>query len=547
MEKLLNSCMSPVRIKDKREGGYLYVPCGHCEACRESYRSAWRSRLDIEAQSSVSVLFFTLTYDNEHVPYVTFDSETGMLHSNRRTLPSVSLTELSDDCDYPIRTCDFPKLCIHYKSQNYVENTFPVVCREDVQLFLKRLRRNVDYDSYNLLTSVSSIDKSIRYFICSEYGPNTFRPHYHGLLFFRNKCVADAVREHYLYSSWRLCDKCNIDCQFVFSNAVGYVSKYVTIDSRLPAILKTSCYSTFSLRSTRPAIGASMCTYSELLDKIENHSLTYPKVSISSDGVASEILRPLPTLVINQFFRTIYREYSYSRDELFRFFNFYNQFTSDGYLIAMASKLKQSLSYKLISSLLPNHIKSVDSRLEASTFCSECTISDIYKNLSYEEICFGIRQNRSSIIHYILLHLASNVNVVDYVDARLNCKTVRFSMFYSNFVDSFNSSIDSGNYIFDVLYWSYPSLFDDLPRYLSSLTHSEYVSLSLRFLSIGYDIHEFYDRSGLLNKKFKMSPYSSTSEYKAYLSSIRDSVIKFDKSRKLAQANALGYNDYSPI
>ena len=140
---LINTCKSPVRIKDKRNGSYIYVPCGHCDACRESYRSQWRSRLEIESQSAAAVLFFTLTYDNDNVPYVTFDSETGMFHSNRRSIDSVSLSDLSDDCGYPINSSDFPKLCIHYKNQDYVENTFPVVCREDVQLFLKRLRRAV--------------------------------------------------------------------------------------------------------------------------------------------------------------------------------------------------------------------------------------------------------------------------------------------------------------------------------------------------------------------------------------------------------------------
>ena len=90
-------------------------------------------------------------------------------------------------------------------------------------------------------------------------------------------------------------------------------------------------------------------------------------------------------------------------------------------------------------------------------------------------------------------------------------------MCYSNFVDSFNSSVDKGHHPFDILTWSYPSLFDDLPSYLPLLTHSEYVSLHLRFFSIGYDLNDFYDKSGLLNKRFKITPYSTTSEYKAYI------------------------------
>ena len=96
------------------------------------------------------------------------------------------------------------------------------------------------------------------------------------------------------------------------------------------------------------------------------------------------------------------------------------------------------------------------------------------------------------------------------------------------------------------MYWSYPSLFADLPRYLPALTRAEYVSLHLRFFSIGYDLTEFYDSSGLLID-YHIPKYNTTSEYVSYIDSIRDSVIKFNKSRKLAQAEALKTNVYSPI
>ena len=135
--------------------------------------------------------------------------------------------------------------------------------------------------------------------------------------------------------------------------------------------------------------------------------------------------------------------------------------------------------------------------------------------------------------------------MIDYVDTRLDLKTVKFSMLYANFVDSFNKSTIS-HHSLDVLYWSYPSLFEDLPRYLYSLTHSEYVSLSLRFMSIGYDLTDFYDSCGLLTD-FHIPKYTTTSEYLSYINSIRDSVTKFNKSRKLAQAEALKTNLYSPI
>lgn len=54
-------------------------------------------------------------------------------------------------------------------------NIYRSVCRDDIQLWMKRLRK--------ALCSKYGNDFRIKYFMCSEYGPKTFRPHYHGILF----------------------------------------------------------------------------------------------------------------------------------------------------------------------------------------------------------------------------------------------------------------------------------------------------------------------------------------------------------------------------
>ena len=67
----LQKCTNMVRLIDKRHGGYMYVPCGHCTNCVTNYRNNLARRLDLEKEGSVSSLFFTLTYDNEHIPTFT--------------------------------------------------------------------------------------------------------------------------------------------------------------------------------------------------------------------------------------------------------------------------------------------------------------------------------------------------------------------------------------------------------------------------------------------------------------------------------------------
>ena len=221
---LISKCLHPVKIKDpRRAGSYMYVSCGKCDSCRSDYRKKWMSRLDAEANSSAAVLFFTLTYDNAHIPLVHIDPYLHALISNRTSDDDYYFDEYHDKgLSIQFNLKHLPKL---YRSSVPDSSCFGYNCKSDVQKFFKRLRRRVDYDRKALLSHVSSSDRSFRYFITSEYGPHTLRPHYHGLLFFRDKRTAEAVEQCYLRDSWKLCDRRNIDVQFVLSNACSYVSK----------------------------------------------------------------------------------------------------------------------------------------------------------------------------------------------------------------------------------------------------------------------------------------------------------------------------------
>lgn len=104
----------------------LELPCGKCLGCRAARAIQWAHRCSHEASQWEHNTFLTLTYDDDHLP------EDGAL------VPS------------------------------------------DLQLFLKRLRKNAD-------RPCSSIDRDrgsgVRFFACGEYGERTHRPHYHILLF----------------------------------------------------------------------------------------------------------------------------------------------------------------------------------------------------------------------------------------------------------------------------------------------------------------------------------------------------------------------------
>lgn len=106
----------------------LKIPCGKCQGCLIDKSRDWANRLLLEMQYHRSAYFVTLTYDEDHVPRSYYpDPETG------EAQPSLTLS------------------------------------KRDFQLFMKRLRKR----------HVSLI----RFFACGEYGPQTFRPHYHAIIF----------------------------------------------------------------------------------------------------------------------------------------------------------------------------------------------------------------------------------------------------------------------------------------------------------------------------------------------------------------------------
>lgn len=63
------------------------------------------------------------------------------------------------------------------------------VCKRDVVLFHKRLRKHFP-------------SNDLRYYVISEYGDHTFRPHYHGLYFFKTKYDIDRIYQIF-FESWQ--------------------------------------------------------------------------------------------------------------------------------------------------------------------------------------------------------------------------------------------------------------------------------------------------------------------------------------------------------
>lgn len=107
--------------KDERFYRGILVPCGTCIVCRRNRSMEWTTRVNHELIYEPKAQFLTITYATDEAPIASIN--------NQHTLK-----------------------------------------KEDIQLFLKRLRKSLEPDK-------------LKYILVGEYGPTTLRPHYHAILF----------------------------------------------------------------------------------------------------------------------------------------------------------------------------------------------------------------------------------------------------------------------------------------------------------------------------------------------------------------------------
>ncbi len=220
INSLLFTCEHPkvITTKDNRR---MVVSCGKCRSCLIQKMRSKAVVCSEQEKLSKYCFFVTLTYNREHVPcmypvflkdtakgrqYVElYDEETGELvgtsyypHSKVRQIMS---------------KCDDKKL--HYARYS------------DLQKFVKRLRRRIslnnDYDN-----------EKIKYYSVSEYGPRTFRPHFHVLFYFDNAKLAQDFGV-LVHQAW----KAGYTYSTLSQGAVSsYVASYVNSIVSIPEIFK---------------------------------------------------------------------------------------------------------------------------------------------------------------------------------------------------------------------------------------------------------------------------------------------------------------------
>jgi hypothetical protein len=235
LKSFAKHCSNPRVIINKYTHERILVPCNHCSSCLNRI-SAEQTRL-CECQKYLSkyCFFITLTYDERSVPRALIRPTSLLVNDdtispNDYTLmPAYDIEKNEKDWHYTFKSTPDKLKVLFDKTNTFISKqilpcSIPILRYRDVQLFQKRLRKSL----FNYLGTYEKIHS----YIVGEYGPVHFRPHWHLLLFFDSKEVAEVVHKC-VYQSWQFG---RIDCQPAEKGASSYVSSYVNAAVTLPSL-----------------------------------------------------------------------------------------------------------------------------------------------------------------------------------------------------------------------------------------------------------------------------------------------------------------------
>lgn len=299
----ISNCRSPYVVKSMR-GETALCRCGKCSDCQDVKSKKYTSMIERASSEFKYCYFFTLTYNERCVPKVLLTRESyfdGITEADiqlgegtpqdfiksSEMLVARSITKrptknkkrpfkpvpeynsilfkipfksFNDENfqEFYKKSKVYSKYAtqseIDYYNSNYI---LRVLRKKDVQNFLKKLR-------FNISTCDDLVgDTSISYFFVGEYGPTTFRPHYHGLLFFNNESLLTKIKE-LLIQSWKfgrveypgLARDCGSCCRYVASycNSYAYLPDYLSFANVKPFQVHSVFLGNSYLKYLRPLV-----------------------------------------------------------------------------------------------------------------------------------------------------------------------------------------------------------------------------------------------------------------------------------------------------
>lgn len=315
------------------------VPCGKCYECRMQKSDNVSYLLEKEHQLSKYAYNFTLTYDEYNCPilYVnqdynkdTHDINIDYFEFTERRYKNGNLNLFSDYCQalvqysIPIskqKNFDLflqkakPLSCHSQEDEIYHKDMDKIryIRDSDLQNFIKRVRFQC-----SLLS-----DFRLRYFAVSEYGPQTFRPHFHVILFANSDVLARNLPD-IVNRSWRLGE---VRCASFVENAgncASYLAGYLNSFSALPDYLNFSAIRPKSYHSQYLGFGFNR----QIAEYCYNNRDSEFNEAIISSVNGDISYRPTPQMQ-NFLFPKCYNYEQQSYESLFQLYRCYELYAKD--------------------------------------------------------------------------------------------------------------------------------------------------------------------------------------------------------------------------
>ena len=263
--KLATRCQNPRTVVNKYTHEPVAVSCGHCPSCILRRSGIQTNLLTTYSAQFRYVYFVTLTYAPRFLPTLEVsvienctddiadvpcvpnineldDSDTNTYLFGFRSVPrtvSVKVKNSTVERTFkdPVVKFSYPMqpkalLSILGKIKHDVPNRIPYVCNRDLDLFFKRLR------SYYP-------DEKLRYYAVSEYGPTSFRPHWHMLLFSNSERFSETICENVSKAwSYGRCDA-SLSRGFAASYVASYVNSFVALPdfyTQMPKVVQPKSF-----------------------------------------------------------------------------------------------------------------------------------------------------------------------------------------------------------------------------------------------------------------------------------------------------------------
>lgn len=313
--KLVTRCQNPRTVVNKYTHEPVVVSCGSCPSCILRRSGIQTNLLTTYSAQFRYVYFVTLTYAPRFLPTlevsvietctddiadVSVFPDINVLDAGDpntylfgfRSVPRSSSVKVKNSTvertfkdpeirfSYPMKPKEF--LSILNRVKHNVPNRIPYICNRDLDLFLKRLR------SYYP-------DEKLRYYAVSEYGPTSFRPHWHLLLFSDSERFSQTICENVSKAwSYGRCDA-SLSRGFAAPYVASYVNSFVTLPdfyTQMPKVVRPKSFHSIGFTDSNlfPR-KVRIAEIDEVADKCLNG------VRVERDGYFRTITPPWPYLL----------------------------------------------------------------------------------------------------------------------------------------------------------------------------------------------------------------------------------------------------------